>query len=266
MPSPSALTVPPVAGFWTRLLAQLIDLCAWIFVASLVALPLVYLAPATFGLANAFPQSEACTDLSAPPPYIRPPAELSPNLIRHCSKSFFGFPFRREIVLVEEREHGEVTSSWVVTTRRSVTYVVGPDLRPVDAFDLDSILWLAYLAYVVTAQGLYGATLGKRLLGVRVVDRYGVRPGLRAAAIRNVVLNGPILIGLVLYALIGWTSVGSLTLVLWLAGVLAVCNLAIVVEVWLTARKAKPSLHDRIAGTRVVKITQRAAHAIGSNG
>jgi hypothetical protein len=180
--------------------------------ATLVGLPLVYLAPGTFGLASAFPQSQDCTDLSAPPPGIRPPAGLSPNLIRHCSKSFFGFPFRNEIALVEEREIGMLTAERVVTTRRSVTYVVGPDLRPVDAFDLDSILSLAYLAYVVTAQGLYGATVGKRLLRLRVVDRYGVRPGLGAAAIRNLVLNGPILVGLALYALMEWTSFGSLTL------------------------------------------------------
>jgi uncharacterized RDD family membrane protein YckC len=237
--------------------AQLIDLFGWAFVVSLLGLPLVYLAPGTFGLASAFPQSEACSDLSAPPPGIRPPAGLSPNLIRHCSKSFFGFPFRNEVALVEEREHGMITESRAVTTRRSVTYVVGPDLKPVDVFDLDSILWLAYLAYVVIAQGFYGATVGKRLLRLRVADRYGVRPGLRAAAIRNLVLNGPILVGLVLYTLMGWTSFGSLTLLLWLAAVLALCNLAIVVEVWLTARKGKPSIHDRLAGTRVLRLPVR---------
>src|SRR5918994_12280 len=202
MPSQAAAS-GRIAGFWTRLLAQLIDLCGWAFAATLVGLPLVYLAPGTFGLASAFPQSQDCTDLSA-------------------------------------------------------TYVVGPDLRPVDAFDLDSILSLAYLAYVVTAQGLYGATVGKRLLRLRVVDRYGVRPGLGAAAIRNLVLNGPILVGLALYALMEWTSFGSLTLLLWLAAVLALCNLAIAVEVWLTARKGKPSLHDRLAGTRVVRLPRPA--------
>jgi uncharacterized RDD family membrane protein YckC len=262
MPSQAAAS-RPIAGFWIRLLAQLIDLCGWAFAATLVGLPLVYLAPGTFGLASAFPQSQDCTDLSAPPPGIRPPAGLSPNLIRHCSKSFFGFPFRNEIALVEELEIGMLTAERVVTTRRSATYVVGPDLRPVDAFDLDSILSLAYLAYVVTAQGLYGATVGKRLLRLRVVDRYGVRPGLGAAAIRNLVLNGPILVGLALYALMEWTSFGSLTLLLWLAAVLALCNLAIAVEVWLTARKGKPSLHDRLAGTRVVRLPRPADPRVG---
>jgi uncharacterized RDD family membrane protein YckC len=256
--APQAAASGGIAGFWIRLLAQLIDLCGWAFLASLVGLLLVSVAPGTFGLASAFPQHLTCGELSAPPPGIEPPAGLSPNLIHRCSKSFLGFPFRNEVTLTEERERGALAGEWVVTTRRSVTHVVGPDLRPVDAFDLDSIFWLAYLAYVVIAQGLYRATLGKRLLRLRVVDRYGVRPGLRAAAIRNLVLNGPILLGLALYALMNWASFGNLTLLLWLAAALGLCNLAIVVEVWLTARKGKPSIHDRIAGTRVIRLPGRS--------
>jgi uncharacterized RDD family membrane protein YckC len=251
---PAATRSGLIAGFWLRLLAQIIDVCGWMFAASLAGLALVHLAPNTFGLESAFPQSKNCTDLAAPPPGIRPPAGFSPNLIRHCTKSFFGFAFRNEIVLTEEREHGMLTTSHVVTTRRSLTYTVGPDLRPTDAFDLDSILWLAFLAYVVAAQGLHGATLGKRALRLRVVDRYGVRPGLGAATLRNLVLNGPVLAGLVLYTLMDWTSFGSVNLRLWLAGVLALCSLAIMVEVWWTTRKGKPSIHDRIAGTRVVRL------------
>jgi uncharacterized RDD family membrane protein YckC len=248
MPSSGA-----IAGFWTRLPAQLLDLVAWAFLASLVAVALVRLAPGTFGLATALPQSLSCTELTAPPPDITPPAGFSPNLIRHCTKSFLGFPFHHEVVLTEERERGALAGEWVVTTRRSLTYAVGPDLRPVeDAFELDTVLWLAYLAYVVAAQGLYGATLGKRLLGLRVVDRYGVRPGLAAAALRNLVLNGPILAGVVLYWLLDWTSFGGVNLRLGLAGALALASLAIVAEVWWTARKGRPSLHDRLAGTRVV--------------
>ena len=43
-----------------------------------------------------------------------------------------------------------------------------------------------------------------------------------------------------------WTLLG-------ISAVLALVNLAIGIEVWLTARKAKPSIHDRLAGTRVVR-------------
>jgi uncharacterized RDD family membrane protein YckC len=253
----------PIAGFWIRLPAQLIDLIGWAFLASLVAVALVRLAPGTFGLASALPQTLSCTELTAPLSGITPPAGFSPNLMRHCTKSFFGFPFHHEVVLTEERERGELTAEWVVTTRRSLTYAVGPDLKPVgDVFELDTVLWLAYLAYVVAAQGRYGATLGKRLLGLRVVDRYGVRPGLGAAALRNLVLNGPILAGLVLYWLLDWASFGSLNLRLGLAGALALASLAIVAEVWWTARQGKPSLHDRLAGTRVVSLPPHAEDGV----
>ena len=53
----------PIAGFWTRLAAQLIDLIGWAFLASLVAAGARPLAPGTFGLASALPQSLSCTDL-----------------------------------------------------------------------------------------------------------------------------------------------------------------------------------------------------------
>src|SRR3954447_25246498 len=134
----SATTRPgPIAGFSIRLLAQLIDLIGWAFLASLVAVALVRLAPGTFGLASALPQTLSCTELTAPPPGIRPPAGFSPNLMRHCTKSFLGFRFHHEVVLTEERERGELTAEWVVTTRRSLTYAVGPDLKPVeDVFEL----------------------------------------------------------------------------------------------------------------------------------
>ena len=174
--------------------------------------------------------------------------------MRHCTKSFLGFPFRHEVVLAEERERGELTAEWVVTTRRSLTYAVGPDLKPVeDVFELDTVLWLAYLAYVVAAQGLYGATLGKRLLRLRVVDRYGVRPGLGAAAIRNLVLNGPLLAGLAALLADGLDLVREpepAPRARRRAGARA-ASPSRPRSGW-TARQGKPSLHDRLAGTRVV--------------
>src|SRR5829696_6429383 len=92
----------PIAGFWIRLLAQIIDACVWAFIASLIGWALVYLAPNTFGLASAFPESKSCQRLSSPPPAITVPAGLSPNVIAHCSKSFFGLEFRNEVILAEQ--------------------------------------------------------------------------------------------------------------------------------------------------------------------
>ena len=90
-----------------------------------------------------------------------------------------------------------------------------------------------------------------------------MRPGLGAAALRNLVLNGPLLAGLLLYWLMDWTSFGSLNLRLGLAGALALASLAIAAEVWWTARQGKPSLHDRLAGTRVVSLPPSAGDGVG---
>ena len=83
-----------------------------------------------------------------------------------------------------------------MTTQRSLNYTVGPDLEPVkDVFELDTVLWLAYLGYVVAAQGWSGATLGKRDLRAARHRPLWLRPGLGAAALRNLVLDGPLLAG-----------------------------------------------------------------------
>jgi len=67
----------------------------------------------------------------------------------------------------------------------------------------------------------------------------------------------------VLYWLLDWASFGSLNLRLGLAGALALASLAIAAEVWWTARKGRPSLHDRLAGTRVVYLPPHAEDGVG---
>jgi len=242
----------PIAGFWIRLLAQIIDLCLWGFLASVLGVALALLAPDRLGLANALPESTSCKDLPAPPPGIRPPAGFSPNRIEHCSSSFFGIEFRNAVILTEQQGEG------TITRERSLTYAVDRDLRRIDVFDLDTLLWLGFLAYVVAAQALSGATLGKRALGLRVV-RYSQPPGWRAAAVRNLVLDAPILL---VYALVPATRFIGVWTLLAISAALALCNLAIGIEVWLTARKGKPSIHDRIAGTRVVRLAPATEEAV----
>src|SRR3712207_8810161 len=109
----------PVAGFWIRLLAQLVDICVWGLATSLFGWALVFVAPNTFGMSTAFPYYAACRQLEAPPAGIRSPPGLSPNVVLHCSKSFLGLHFRDEVALVERHRAGNVTTS------RSVSYVVG---------------------------------------------------------------------------------------------------------------------------------------------
>lgn len=243
----------PVAGFWIRLLAQLVDACVWGFTTSLLGWALVFVAPNTFGMASAFFQYRLCRQLDGPPPAIRPPPELSPNAAFHCSKSFLGLPFRDEVVLVEVQRTGTGT-----TTQKSVTAVVGPDLKPKRVLDLDWLFWLAFIGYLVFAQGTAGATMGKRMLRLCVVGPDGEPPGLRAAVVRNLVLNGPWLFALVVLFAAGVSGTFFTGMSIWFPFVIAVLlvQLALWAQVWFTASNGTPSIHDRIAGTRVVRLPQ----------
>ena len=94
-------------------------------------------------------------------------------------------------------------------------------------------LCLAFLAvmflYFVLLEGLVGATLGKRLLGLRVIKEDGGKPGLPKSAARNL---------------------------LRLVDGLPALNLVGVVLILRSAERAR--FGDRMAGTRVVRIKRNA--------
>ncbi len=66
----------------------------------------------------------------------------------------------------------------------------GTTSRPV--LLLEGALLLAFAAYNLICEAAFGATLGKRLLGLRVVAYGGARPGIVAVVVRNLtkVLSG----------------------------------------------------------------------------
>jgi uncharacterized RDD family membrane protein YckC len=59
-----------------------------------------------------------------------------------------------------------------------------------DGFDLNGtpamMLSLASFGYYVVFEGLFGGTIGKLILGLRVVNRKGRSPGIGAALVRNI--------------------------------------------------------------------------------
>jgi len=95
-------------------------------------------------------------------------------------------------------------------------------------FGFFSAIWLANIvinyAYYVILTGLYGATLGKMVLGLRVVDSNGQKIGMPKAALREIV--GKVISGIV-FAL-GY--------------------------IWVAFDEKKQGWHDKIAGTYVVKV------------
>ena len=83
----------------------------------------------------------------------------------------------------------------------------------------------AIILYFVLLEGLWGATLGKRILGLRVVGLAGKRPGLGRALARNL-----------------------------LRAVDALPAFSILGMVLIATSAEKARLGDRVAGTRVIKV------------
>jgi len=87
------------------------------------------------------------------------------------------------------------------------------------------IIFLAIMfAYCFVLEGLAGATLGKYLFGLRVVNMNGGRPGLAKAVVRNALR---LIDGLPAFCIVG------------------------VILIWRSPEKAR--FGDRISGTRVVR-------------
>ncbi len=124
---------------------------------------------------------------------------------------------------------------------------------PLDAaFDLGHLFPLiqavAIYAYSVPLDAYVGTTLGKRLLGLRVIGPTGERPRITQAAIReSFMLVGlvafiPFVVGVVAFGTA--TTVGQvLTLIVWIS-----------IGVTIGKNPAKQGKHDALAGgTRVIK-------------
>jgi uncharacterized RDD family membrane protein YckC len=235
----------PIGGFWRRFAAQVIDAIVWGVVATSFAVVLVYLAPNVFGLSKAVPEFAYCEQLESIPSDVRVPG-LTPNQAWYCSKSFFGIPFRNEVKLVESHAVGNFAS------HRAISYpVVDRSLRIKQTFDLDLLVWIGFVAYLVIAQAL-GRTVGKRLMRLRVVDPDGRPPGWGAALIRNLVLSGPWLLFAAVMIAASAIGLANVSLVVWMGSAAALLTIAIAVQIAFTASRGRPSIHDRLAGTRVI--------------
>jgi uncharacterized RDD family membrane protein YckC len=105
--------------------------------------------------------------------------------------------------------------------------------------------------YVIVLNGM-GGTLGKRLMGLRVIDATGAAPGLQKAFVRSLVWLIPALLQLVSDWLVWETSDGGLYVLIDL--VIIVISFFALYDAWsMRGHDLKQTIHDRMAGTYVVK-------------
>jgi hypothetical protein len=189
------------------------------------------------------------------PQGLVPPPPEGANHAFICTSSLLGFVTARWLTV--ER----VTHEGNVTTARKQEYRLGADRKPTNAYDVDWIVSLGLLIYLVTWERRYGATVGQRQLGLRVVDvaqpaQVGIP--LRKAVMRSLFLWAPMLPVLavaIAAALLIHTESETLfdDFFFWLtaAGLFAAFIYGwIVIDI---VRKRDP-LYDEMAGTAVVRI------------
>ncbi len=129
-------------------------------------------------------------------------AELHPTAV---SLEYSGFWIRLGAAIID---------SLIISAAAAILVRLGPSPFPI------FVGWL----YLWLLTGHWGQTLGKKLLGIKVVDQQGNIPGLSRAALREIV--GKTVVGFTL-------GLGYL---------------------WIIWDKQKQGLHDKIASTYVIKV------------
>jgi uncharacterized RDD family membrane protein YckC len=121
------------------------------------------------------------------------------------------------------------------------------------------LMVVALLAYWVIAQAMFGRTFGKWLLRLRVVGPDGGPPGWTRALIRNLVLGSPSLLLALMGVFIAATGMFFTDESVAIAVHTAIALLAytLLAQVAFTASRGRPSIHDRLAGTRVILLPRR---------
>jgi uncharacterized RDD family membrane protein YckC len=123
---------------------------------------------------------------------------------------------------------------------------------------------LVLTLYFALLESLWGASLGKRLAGLRVIRLDGQRPELLRALARAAVYQTSSLVSIVPTAIVGSAKMNEWATQHPGVGLLiAVSFYAAIAALFSTARRRNgfAAVHDRLTGTRVVRKLARLAHA-----
>jgi uncharacterized RDD family membrane protein YckC len=243
----------PRAGFWRRSLAMLLDMLV-------VTLPFQVLAAILFSMTAGMVQMDSgfysfCAPAESVPSSLSPPPPHDSNFASVCRTSFFGAT--TGVIL----NVGRTTREGSTATSVYQGYMLDDDGNLIDGFNLDWIMVLALLSYLVVMVWKTGRSLGARALGVRVVDTAQAdAPGVPIG--KTMIRYLAMAIGFVpAFALLIYQfathaatadamfSAGSVRRFTYAGGF---ALLWVVVLIFQIALKKDP-VYDRLAGTAVVK-------------
>jgi uncharacterized RDD family membrane protein YckC len=203
-------SAPRYAGFWKRALALLIDACLVTTVVSTVFLLLALAIPdlgrmitldTPFGLGTI---ERTIADNSTETP-AGEGAKLT-TTDKTIEKTVLGrWVYRYRIVGSGRETEGEFFSTKLRTyTSQQIDPVTGEDIETSDVGNIAFVLLMLY--WIVADASRHQGSLGKRLIGVKVVGGQGERLTLATAAGRNLlkILSAiPVLLG---FMMAGWTK------------------------------------------------------------
>ena len=222
------------AGFWRRIGAFLCD-------AIIITVPLLFVFAGIYAISHGTVQGSAifsrCQDarqMSQLLEGLNPPPPAGSNFAQLCVGSNFGLEAGRWLVV------GRVTKEGIVTKTISRSYGVDAESRITKVTRLDGLPFLVLFVYLVTLEWRFGATLGKRLLRIRVFDAAHPVPMLVVILVHLIVYRDDL------------EALFSTNFFIWFAaaGILGqVWNLWVFVDI---VRKRDP-IYDKIAGTAALR-------------
>lgn len=234
--------------FWRRLAAGAIDVALIVLLAGVASVAL-------------YAASEGKLRTSTPFRYVRcqPVRSISVHLLQGvalppgarpvagqvCTASAAGFETSRYATVALQAQQGEVVETMAFSRpvdRRG---------EPVAPVILDWAWPVAFILLVALLEGLFGATPGKRLLGLKLVGPEGGRLGLGRALVRNLVIYGGAAI--VLTAPLALTVLGIRLAGVAYYGAVGVCGLLILAPFAMLAEASPRARYDRWAGAEVVR-------------
>lgn len=234
--------------FWLRLMAAMVDVAAMIVVVHVAAVAL-YAASAGVLRSSTLVNTAQCQPLRSMSARVLQgvaiPPTLHPVAAQLCAVSLAGLETARYETVMLQGQDGEVTHSLAFSRP------VDRKGEPVAPVILDWVYPLAFILAMSLGEGLFGITLGKRLIGLRVAAAGGGRLGVGRALVRNLVIYGA-------WAIVLTTPliVALLRLQLSRSGYIAAVALFGALgwaPLFMLAQASPRALYDRWAGAEVVR-------------
>lgn len=246
---------PPLrAGFWRRVGALVID-------SIVIFLPLQILVVILFTLTNGnvqggFLVSTECRSVGNIPEGLQPPPPANANFANLCTSKFFGFPAVHMLVV------GIASQKDNTTTTVSMSYPLDADGNPTNALDMNWAGVVLLTLYLIAMEWRSGATIGKRLLKMKVVEAGSIANGgirLSRALKRNLAMWIGAIPALLIYTKVIFFSADPMAVMtsrgFWLTAIVALLIQAGWL-IWITvsvSRKDDP-IYDRLAKTSLIRL------------